>query len=363
MALSRAGIFGRKGAIVTMRTGWRRIGALALALFGAAILSTGLVAATRASAGPSSEPKGATAPAAPTRDRFDAHWQDGKGELSGYRYSVTRYGERRDGTAILIYVTEPMSESRRVKVDDPKKNPKDTFEALKVNFVREFQTGIYDYHTLASVFTRTRDFSPAKITFSSAEWCGHVFEEMIFHRHHIADRYQSYFEGESNLNRITRREGSLTEEELLVRLRGLRGDWIRPGERKTVPFLPSAFYRRLTHRPLAWSEAKVERARGLETVRVPAGRFETSVVMVRTEQRVGRFWIESAYPHRIVRWEWTAATSGSGGRGEALDRGELTGSTRLAYWKLNGPEGERYRRDLGLPPASAPPSQAQRVRN
>lgn len=338
---------------------WRRFGALATGLLGVALLSAGLVPSAPTSAEPA---RAQTAPV-PDGGRFNAHWQDGKGELNGYRYSVTRYGKRRDGTAILIYVTEPMSESRRVKVDDPKKNPKDTFEALKVNFVREFQTGIYDYHTLASVFTRTHDFSPAKITFSSAEWCGHVYEEMIFHRHHIADRYQSYFDGESDLKRLTTREGALTEEELLVRLRGLRGDWIRPGERKTIPFLPSAFHRRMTHRSLVWSEAKVERARGLETVRVPAGRFETGVVMVRTEQRVGRFWIESAYPHRIIRWEWTAAASGSGGRGEALDRGELTGSTRLAYWKLNGPEGERYRRELGLAPASTLPSQDQRERN
>ena len=338
-----------------MGTGWRRTGTIALACLCAAWMPAALVSATRASA------KGAEATKA--SDPFDAHWQDGKGELNGYRYSVTRYGVRRDGTAVLIYVTEPMSESRRVKVNDPAKNPKDTVEALKVNFVREFRTGIYDYHTLASLFTRTRDFSPAKITFSSAEWCGHVFEEMIWNRHHIADRYQSYFEGESDLKRLTIKDGALTEEELLVRLRGLRRDWIRPGERKTVPFLPSAFHRRLTHRPLAWTEAKVERARGVETVRVPAGRFETGVVTVRTDQRVGRFWIESAYPHRIIRWEWTALSSGSGGHGEGLDRGELTGSRRLAYWKLNGPEGERYRRELGLAPVTVPASQAQRDRN
>jgi len=302
-------------------------------------------------------------------DTFDSHWQDGKAELNGYRYTVTRYGERREGTAILIYVTEPFSESQRVKVDDPKRNPKDTFEALKVNFVREFLTGIYDYHTLTSIFTRTRDFSPTKITFSSAEWCGHVFEEMDFEKYHIADRYLSYFEGESGMRRVTHREGSLTEEELLVRLRGLRGDWIRPGERKNVSILPSAFYRRLTHRPVAWSTARIERARGVEAVRVPAGTFQTTLITVAVDGRVGKFWIESAYPHRLVRWEWTASGASGGSKpsgarrghpAEGLDQGELTGSTRLAYWTLNGPGGERYRRELGLAPASAPP---QRVRN
>jgi hypothetical protein len=299
-------------------------------------------------------------------DTFDSHWQDGKAELNGYHYTVTRYGQRREGSAILIYVTEPFSESRRVKVDDPKKNPKDVVEALKVNFVREFLTGIYDYHTLTSVFTRTRDFSPAKITFSSAEWCGHVFEEMLFEKYHIADRYLSYFDGESDLRRLTHREDSLTEEELLVRIRGLRGDWIRPGERKSIPLLPSAFIRRLTHRPLVWTTARIERGRGVETVRVPAGRFETSLITVRTEDRVGKFWIESTYPHRIIRWEWTASGNASaaarsgGDPAEGLDQGELTGSTRLAYWTLKGPGGERYRLELGLAPAPASP---QRGRN
>ncbi len=294
--------------------------------------------------------------AAPT---FESHWQDGKAELDGYRYRLTRYGEERQGTAVMIYVTEPFSEVKRVKVDHPGKGRQDTFEALKVNFVRDFQTGIYDYGTMVSLFVRSRDLSPVKITFSSAEWCGHVYEEMLYEKHHVADHSSSYFEGESGLRRLALRDKGITEEELLVRLRELRGDWLQGGERRTVPFLSSAFYRRLTHTPLLWTEATIERSRGTESVAVPAGRFETSLYTVRTHDygRVGRFWVERAHPHRIVRWEWRPAERQKGGTagaergwrpGEGLDSGELTGSARLPYWTLNGVGNEKYLRQLGL---------------
>ena len=311
-------------------------------------LRRALAAATALMLGSAGVPSRAAAP------EFESHWQDGRGELNAYRYSVTRYGESRTGRAILVTVTEPFSESKRVKVNDPKKNPTDVFEALKVNFVREFQTGIYDYHTMTSLFVRSRDMSPVKMTFSSAEWCGHVFEEMIYQKHLVTDRYASYFEGESDQRRLTLQENGISEEELLIRLRDLRGPWLKPGEKRQVPLVPSAFRRRLAHRPLAWSTAKIERAGGTESVRVPAGTFAATRYTIRVgDGREGRYWVEQAYPHRIVRWEWKAGAAPSGrgfGPGEGCDQGELLGSARLPYWQLNKNGDEKERRALGIPP-------------
>lgn len=295
-------------------------------------------------------------PKAPT-PTFESHWQDGRAELDGYQYTVTRYGQARRGTAVMVFVTEPFSESKRVKVDDPAANPSDTFEALKLNFIRDFQTGIYDYNTMVSLFVRSRDFSPVKISFSSAEWCGHVYEEMIFSSTQIADSYRSYFEGESReaaLDWAARGSAprGITEEELLVKLRNLRGEWIRPGDSLRVPFLPSSFLRRLAHARLGWSEALIARSRATETISVPAGSFATSRYRVTVPgMRVGRFWIEQSYPHRVIRWEWkptAPATRGGFGPGEALDAGALTGSARLPYWKLHNEGEESYLRQLGL---------------
>ena len=63
--------------------------------------------------------------------------------------------------------------------------------------------------------------------------------------------------------------------------------------------------------------------------------------------------MEQAYPHRVVRWEWKASGGGTGrgfGPGEGCDLGELLGTERLPYWRLNKNADEGQRRALGIPP-------------
>ena len=286
---------------------------------------------------------------------FESWWRDGRAELAGYHYHVSRYGEARTGQAVLITVTEPFSESKRVKVDDPAKNPADTFEALKVNLVRDFQTGIYDYNTMTSVFVRARDFALAKVSFSSAEWCGQVYEELIVGRGSARQSLRSYFEGESADRSLAWKPNGISEDQLFILLRGLRGAPLRPGESRSVPLLPSAIERRLVHRPLAWVDATIERAPKLETIAVPAGSFAADRYKVATtDAREGNFWIERAYPHRILRWSWTSKATGDRRASEAMESGELAGSARLPYWELHGNGQETYLKELGLQPMPTP---------
>ena len=219
---------------------------------------------------------GAT-PATQTPDpRFDALWHDGKAELDGYRYSVTRYGQVRRGRCAAIYVTEPFSRSKRVKVDDPSRNPADTFDVLKLNLVRDFQTGIYDYNTMTSLFVGSEDLDPVKVSFSSTEWCGNVYEELRLDPGLVSQKLSSYFEGESTAREAPRPGSGILEEELFVLLRGLHGDYLAPGQSRTVPFLPGAFRRRLTHQPLRWTEARMRRLAGSRAITVPAGQSQAS---------------------------------------------------------------------------------------
>jgi hypothetical protein len=291
----------------------------------------------------------AVKPPAPPAPTFESHWQDGRAELAGYRYRVTRYGARREGRCAMITVTEPFSASKYVKVDDPAANP--SFEALKLNLVRQFQTGIYDYHTMVSLFTRSRDFTPVKVAFTCAEWCGQVYEEEQFEPRAVSGFVRSYFEGESRTIRLPARAGGITEDDLFILLRGLRGDYLPPGRTRPVNLIASPFIRRLAHRSEAWLVADIARSRDPQRVVVPAGSFDAILYTVKIEDgRTGRFWIETPYPHRILKWAWTAAPAKGGSRmaGDGLDEGELIRSSRLPYWRLNRPGDERYLEDIGL---------------
>jgi hypothetical protein len=278
-------------------------------------------------------------PVAGVADQFDEHWHDGKAELDGYRLEVSRYGQNRRGTAVLVYVTEPFSRSKLVKVDDHTRNPDDVVDVLKLNLVRDFQTGVYDYNTMTSAFARTSDFTPVKVSFSSAEWCGHVYSELEY-RDAIQGFYASYFEDESGRVELERKKGGVTGDNLFILLRGLRGEYLAPGASKKVPYLPSAYHSRLSHKAIRWTSATISRAREPETTAVPAGAFETTRYdVVVDDGRKGSFWIETAYPHRIVRWIFSPDILA-----------ELTGSARLAYWRLNRNGDERYLEQIGVAP-------------
>lgn len=269
-----------------------------------------------------------------------SYWREGKAELDGYRLRVSRYGETRHGQAVLVYVTEPFSASKFVKLDDASKNPGDVVDVLKLNLVRDFQTGIYDYNTMVSVFARTDTFAPVKTSFSSAEWCGHVYDELLFHPNDIQSQFLSYFEGESRKVVFERPADGIAEDHLFILLRGLREDFLAPGKAANRPLLPSPYFCRLNHKPMAWSSVTIRREPKSESVEVPAGKFEAMrYALTFGDGRRGVFLIDTAYPHRIVRWELLPDVSA-----------ELTGTARLPYWQLHNAGDEKYLDKLGLKP-------------
>lgn len=84
---------------------------------------------------------------------FTDYWYSGKAELSSYELKQSRYGEIRTGEVVLVFVTEPFSLKKQVKLDNPTKAGKDNVSVLKLNQVRKFKTGIYDYSIMTSTFT------------------------------------------------------------------------------------------------------------------------------------------------------------------------------------------------------------------
>lgn len=276
---------------------------------------------------------------------FWAHWGDGRAELNGYRLVQPRYGEKREGTDVLVFVTEDMADTPRVKAD-PGKHPKNAvYAVMKLNAIRDFQTGIYDYNTMTSTFARVAPAWPVtKISFSSQEWCGHVYHQLLPRGGRVSGVFHSYFDGEADgTEDLPAPKDGVYEDALPILLRGWGGEYLEAGASRTVSFLPSLFRARLEHKRLAWGKATIARSAGTRGVTVPAGTFSVTTWTVHVEggPRL-TFQIEAAPPYRLVRRQTDSGEDAS-----------LLGSTRLPYWKLNGTGGEKHLKEIGLKVPSA----------
>lgn len=286
----------------------------------------------------------------PFDQTFWDHWGDGRAELAGYELTMPRYGELRQGVAVAIFVTEPFSDTLRVKADPGRHPSSDTFQVMKLNLVRDFPTGVYDYNLMSSVFVAVQPFDggaagrPAKVSFSSQEWCGHVYDQLLFRDRRIDRDSHSYFDGEADQQASLRatRDG-VSEDVLFHWARGLAEPFLEAGESRDLEILTSLTTSRLRHRPLEWKKATFARLPGEETVEVPAGTFKVERRRVSVEGGpVWTFFVEKAPPRRIIRWETSEG-----------ERGDLLAAERMAYWEMNGGGYQKALQKLGLRPRSS----------
>ncbi|WP_034925622.1 hypothetical protein [Gillisia sp. CAL575] len=134
----------------------------------------------------------------PERDlseEFKEYWFNGEAEITSYKLDQSRYGESREGTAVLIYVTEEFLPEAQVKANA--KSDK-TIPILKMNATKNFNTGIYPYSIMQSTFYPLKGQSHAlKVSTSIQEWCGHVYIQLN-NRENFEINSHSYFEGEAD---------------------------------------------------------------------------------------------------------------------------------------------------------------------
>ena len=109
---------------------------------------------------------------------FNSYWYSDKAEIRTYQLNQARYGEMHQGTATLIFVTEPFLNKKGVKPDNYKTTKSKT-QVLKMNFLKKFGTGIYPYSMMLSTFTPIADAQGVlKANVTGQEWCGHIFSQM-----------------------------------------------------------------------------------------------------------------------------------------------------------------------------------------
>jgi hypothetical protein len=300
---------------------------------------------------PAPQPATAKEQAAPVPaldTRFDAKfwsvWGDGKAEVNTYDLTFPRYNQKRKGVAIAIFVTEPFSDSARVKADPGKHPNSDVVPVMKLNLIKKFQTGIYDYSDVASTFVSLApvDEQPAgstlKASFSSQEWCGHVYSQMLFGRRHIGFTQHSYFDGEADQqSEISSQPDGIAEDALLLWARGIARPWNKTTA--STPIMTSLETLRAKHVGPSWSTTTLSTDASPQTIRVGAGKFEVDVLRSKRADGTSRtFYVEKSSPSRVIKWETSDGESAV-----------LRATERLKYWEMNHEGGESALSGLGLP--------------
>lgn len=259
---------------------------------------------------------------------LDPYWYQGKAELTAYDVQQERYGEMRKAEQVSIFVTEDFSKQKQVKLDNPASAGQDRVPVLKLNTVRHFQTGIYDYSLMESVFVPADGGQTLKTTCTVQDWCGHVFMQTNLTDGGYRVRQFSYFETEGDAE--TKVEGRhRLEDDLWVRLRF--GPAYLPLGKLSI--VPSAFYARMRHKPFVAHPAEL---------RLEQGATESALVLQYSDiPRRLTIRFENTTPYRIVGWEELDGE-------KLMSKGTRKSVVVTDYWGKHGLEHDGWRDSLKL---------------
>lgn len=258
---------------------------------------------------------------------FKDYWYAGEAEITSYKLEQARYGEMRNGTAVLVFVTEDFLPTAQVKAD----TYSDTnIPVLKLNATKNFNTGIYPYSIMQSTFYPVANSGHAiKVSASIQEWCGLTYAQLN-NRDKFEITLHSYFQGEADASYEI--EKTWTENELWAKLR------IDPNDLPTgmLQIVPSLEFTRLRHKPIKAYEAFAKLENSSYTLSYP------------DLNRTLKINFNTDFPFDILGWEETTV-SGYGANSKTL----TTKATKLeriksAYWTKNSTDNEGLREILKL---------------
>ncbi len=272
--------------------------------------------------------------------QFKDYWYDGKAEITSYKLEQARYGELHEGYAVLVFVTEDFSKSKQVKLDNPQDAKDDDVKVLKLNRIKKFDTGLYRYSMMDSVFTpvNTSDFpNTLKLTSSSQEWCGQTFKQLNLDKNGYDVSSYSYFESEGDQKFSLQKE--ILEDELWARIR-LAPDSLPQG---SVKIIPAAMTSRLTHR-----ELKVEIAEAALEPNPDDSSLMDYTLVYDDSGRTIKIVFGKLFPHHIISWEETYK-SGFGPGAKVLTTKATRDKVLISdYWNKNKNIDRDLREKLGL---------------
>ncbi|MFP4846137.1 septum formation inhibitor Maf [Winogradskyella sp. PE311] len=258
---------------------------------------------------------------------FNDYWYAGEAEITSYKLEQARYGEIRNGNAVLVFVTEDFLPNKQVKADNySKKNT----PILKLNATKNFNTGIYPYSIMQSTFYPVVNNKHAlKISASVQEWCGHVYTQLN-NRDDFEVMSHSYFESEGDQTFNVKK--TWTENEIWTKLR-INPSSLPIGE---IEIIPSLEFTRLKHIDIKSYQATTALKDGIYTITYAA------------LNRTLKINFNQEFPFDILGWEETSI-SGYGPNSKTLTtKATKLESIKSAYWNKNNNANEVLREKLRL---------------
>ncbi|MEL0651523.1 septum formation inhibitor Maf [Algibacter sp. TI.3.09] len=261
---------------------------------------------------------------------FNKYWYSGTAELNSYTLKQSRYGEIREGEVVLVFVTEPFSISKQVKLDNPKEAGEDLVPVMKLNHVRKFTTGIYDYSIVTSSFTPV-DFqkypNTLKLNTSIQEWCGHTFTQLNLDGSNYGFKQFSYFEADGDTEKTI--PAAMLEEELITRIRLNKGQ-LPLGK---VDIIFSTIYSRFAYKDLEATKAEITKTEQDSTILY-------NIAYLSYDRKVS-IEVEKNFPYKILSW---TEDNGDG----LVTEARLKKSIQEPYWSQKKLSDEVKRAELQL---------------
>lgn len=258
---------------------------------------------------------------------FKDYWYAGEAEITSYKLEQARYGEIRNGQAVLIYVTEDFLPKTQVKADT--KNT-DNISVLKLNATKKFNTGIYPYSIMQSTFYPVSNNQHAiKVSSTTQEWCGHVYMQLN-NKNDFEITSHSYFEGKADANFKLKK--NILENELWTQLR-IDPESLPTGQ---IEIIPAFEYIRLALLPIKAYKAVTELSENNYTITYP----ELNRKLV--------IHFNPKFPYDILGWEEVFKSGVGSNAKELTTKATKIKSIKSDYWNKKSKKDEALRKTLGL---------------
>lgn len=270
---------------------------------------------------------------------FSRYWLSGTAELARFSLSQARYSEIHNGELVVITVSEPFRSDKQVKSElTPGVNE---VTVLKVQQMRRFATGIYDYALTTTSFkpldTAMHPLA-LKVTGSAVDWCGQAWLQLNLKKGSYAVQGRSYFEESGDEDFAV--PGIMSEDEIWQRIR-LQPTALPQG---TVQVIPSLFSSRLRHRKLAAEQANAEL---LMYGALKQSEYSLVYALGTANERRVSFIFENNFPHRILEYRETYM-DGFEKPKKLTTIARLKKTVNTAYWREHDNNHRAKRRALGV---------------